>query len=146
MFRLVVVSTAILAAAPLWAQEVPSLPLRLEFDPAATAALTAAGEKVVVSAWFYGPPASKWIGADEMGLTTVRLEEITVDPVDQTVQLGEHISAIAMDWVAKPFLNVNVYSARQSSSDNILDCGMIDEPLGRVRQRDAVISCTLLDY
>jgi hypothetical protein len=48
--------------------------------------------------------------------------------------------------VANPFLNVNVYSARESSSDNILDCGMIDEPLGRVRQREPVITCTLLDY
>ncbi len=63
-----------------------------------------------------------------------------------TAMSGQHIGEIAMDWVAKPFLNVNVYSARQSSGDNILDCGMIDEPLGRVRQREAVIACTLLDY
>jgi hypothetical protein len=137
---------AVLTASPLWAQELPSLPLRPEFDPAATAALTASGEKVAVSAWFYGPPSSKWIGTDQMGLTTVRWEEITLEPVDQTVQLGEHIGQIAMDWVAKPFLNVNVYSARQSGSDNILDCGMIDEPLGRLRQRVAVITCELLDY
>jgi hypothetical protein len=63
--------------------------------------------------------------------------------VTQDVTLGENIRGIAMGWVAKPYLNVNVYAAYPLRSDAWLDCGIVDEALGLVRQHGATIACRL---
>lgn len=119
--------------------------LKIGFDPAAAAFLQEKGELVVVSGWFYSDPApGNTLPVDEIGTIYLGSEEVTVWPKDQTVTLGHNLAAAPMASVVAPMLNVNVYSARISGEDNLLDCTLVEGPTATLAKTPQTITCTLL--
>lgn len=124
--------------------DVPQLTLVIRFDPAAAQALAARGERVVVAGYFYGDPAPGATEApDEMGLINLGTEEVTIRPKEARLTLGASLSNAPLDQVVEPMVNVNVYSARWTHEDNLLDCGLVDGPVAAMTAPQEVF-CKLL--
>jgi hypothetical protein len=99
---------------------------------------------------FYGDPkpnAEKH--ANEIG-------QISVSPQEEWVEIPNaggqaHISGTKVDlqtlkWVEGDVkVNVNVVSARKSSSDNLLRCDFIDGPLSKVQKQPVTLHCALIE-
>lgn len=150
-------ATATVAASMLLACSIPATAQdKLGFDVNVTlsrkaaAKLAAEREAIVVLASYYGDPKrSAEKHADEVGRIDLTLQ-------DEQVEIpgtggGAHISGAKvdtqrLDWLAGPVMvNVNVVSARKSSSDNLLDCDFIDGPLTAVRKAPVTLHCYLID-
>jgi hypothetical protein len=116
----------------------------LVLDPAVEAALQARGEWVIVNAWFFGDPAVDSVPMDEMGLVYLGEEKATVYPVSQRVVLGGYMAGAPRDWVLDPIVNVNVFTARLTDQNNLLNCGIVEGPVAEVSGAVQTISCTLL--
>ena len=118
--------------------------IAISFDEATIARLTSLGEWVTVSAYYSGEPAREDTPTDEMGMVYLGHEEAQIFPANQTVELGGFLAGAPLDWVKEPFINVNVYSSRFVDENNILNCGILDGPLGELTGADQTINCTLL--
>ena len=79
-----------------------------------------------------------------MGMVYLGKEEAEIWPVDQTVTLGGSLGGAPLGWVTEPMVNVNVYSARLASDDNLLDCGLVDGPIAQARAAVSPIACALI--
>ena len=142
--RHTLLAIALTFAAPAVAQE-KTVTVRLTFDPAAVAAMLEKGEWVTVSTYFFGDPApGNTLPEDEMGQVYLGAETVTLWPADQTIQIGGSLGAAPMSSVIAPSLNVNVFSARFSTEDNILDCGIVDGPFADMAASMQTINCTLI--
>lgn len=131
-------------ATPAMAQET-TLTLDLRFDAASTTALQERGEMVVISAVYAGEPApGNVLPVDEMGMVYLGAEDYTVYPLNQTVQIGHSLGAAPFGNVLAPMVNVNVYSARHTDEDNLLDCGIVDGPTDALSRQPQLISCKLI--
>ncbi len=118
--------------------------VELVLDPAVEAELLARGEWVIVNAWYYGDPALDSVPMDEMGLVFLGEEEATVFPVSQTITLGGFTGGAPRDWVIEPIVNVNVFSARLTDQNNLLDCGIVEGPVAELSGAVQTITCGLL--
>jgi hypothetical protein len=116
----------------------------LVFEDGAASALKKRGEWVVVSAWYYGEPAKAGVPTDEMGLVFLGAEEATVFATDQRLVLGGMTAGAPAAWVVEPQMNVNVFSARMSDENNLLDCGIVEGPVAELAQGVQRIACRLL--
>lgn len=133
-----------LLASPAMAQET-TLTLDLQFDAASATALQERGEMVVISAYFVGEPADgNVLPVDEMGMVYLGAEDYTVYPLNQTVQIGHSLGAAPIGNVLAPMVNVNVYSARHTDENNLLDCGIVDGPTEPLSKQPQLISCKLI--
>lgn len=138
-------SLCVLVAAPAVAQET-RIEINLHFDPAAAAALQKLGEMVTVGASFYGEPsATNTLPVDEVGWITLGNEAVTVWPVDQMVHIGANLGAAPMSSVLAPEVNVNVYSARFTSEDNVLDCSLVEGPTDELSKKPQDVTCKLIE-
>ncbi|WP_214477087.1 hypothetical protein [Mesorhizobium sp. dw_380] len=116
----------------------------------AAAKLAATKEEIVVFADYYGDPKrSAQKHANEIG-------QISLAPQDEEVGIphtgghahisGAKVDAKRLDWLAgPPKVNVNVASARKSSSDNLLGCDFIDGPLSDVQKKPVTLHCGLIE-
>ncbi|WP_448786204.1 lysozyme inhibitor LprI family protein [Brucella intermedia] len=117
----------------------------------AAARLAANKEGIVVFASYYGDPKKS---AEKH---TNEIGQISVSSGDESVEIsgaggiahvsGTRIDTKSLDWVAGQVkVNVNVASARKSSSDNLLECDLIDGPVSNVRKAAPVeMHCYLID-
>ncbi len=126
----------------------PGFTVSITYSQKARSTLEARHETVIVAGYLYGSPKEN---------TPKRY----VDDVGQ-VDLGEVKSEIApgatatfdrlkpnqalLKWLDSDGLqlNINVYSGRKSSNDNLLDCGIYDGPLKAVQGQSIGISCKLI--
>jgi hypothetical protein len=107
--------------------------------------LTKAGERVIIAGYFYGEPAPKAkMQSDEAGQIYLSGEEFTIWPKDQAVTLGQSLAGAPLDQVVEPYLNVNIYSARFTSEDNLLDCEIVDDSLKALGSGEHVLNCKLI--
>ena len=137
-----VIMAAVLAGAAA-AQDM--LRLEISFDPAAAAKLAAMGERVTVSAWYYGEPLGEGlIHVDEMGQVWLGTETFDIWPLDQTVSIGGSLGGAPMGWVAQPMVNVNVYSSRLADQNNLLECDLVDGPFDELAMDAQPIRCKLI--
>lgn len=135
--------TALLAA-PAWAQET-TLTLHISFDAASATKLQEAGEMVIVSSYFWGDPvAGNVLPVNEMGQLYLGGEQATVWPQEQTVTIGGSLGGAPIGNVAAPMVNVNIYSARITSPDNLLDCGIVDGETDALSKSTQEITCKLI--
>ncbi len=116
----------------------------LVFEPGVASALKKRGEWVVISAWYYGEPVSEAVPVDEMGLVYLGAEEATVFATDQRLVLGGMTAGAPTAWVVEPQINVNVYTARKTDENNLLDCGIVEGPVAGMAQGVQQITCRLL--
>lgn len=136
------VLAALVAAGSAAAQD--SVTLDLVLDAEVEATLQARGEWIIVNAWYYGDPAVDSVPMDEMGLVYLGEEKATVYPVSQRVVIGGYTAGAPRDWVLDPLVNVNVFSARLTDQNNLLDCGLVEGPVAELAGGVQTISCTLL--
>ncbi|OYU38427.1 MAG: hypothetical protein CFE33_16360 [Pseudorhodobacter sp. PARRP1] len=135
---------AALLATPAMAQET-SLTLHITFDAASATKLQEAGEMVVVSSYFWGDPvAGNVLPVNEMGQLYLGAEQATVFPNEQTISIGHSLAGAPVGNVEAPMVNVNVYSARITSEDNLLDCGIVDGPTDALSKTTREIACKLI--
>lgn len=133
-----------LLASPALAQET-TLTLDIRFDAASTTALQERGEMVVISAIYVGEPApGNVLPVDEMGMVYLGAEDYTVYPLNQTIQIGHSLGTAPIGNVLEPMVNVNVYSARHTDENNLLDCGIVDGPTESLSKQPQLISCKLI--
>jgi uncharacterized protein YecT (DUF1311 family) len=142
-------TTAPAAAVPATVQGDMGFDVNVTLSKKAAAKLAAEKEGVAAFASYYGDPKkSAEKHANEIG-------QISVSSEDEWVQMpgtgGQaHISGAKIDkqtlnWVdGSVKVNVNVVSARKSSSDNLLSCDFIDGPVANVQKQALTLHCALI--
>ncbi len=104
-------------------------------------------EGIVVAASYYGDPKPAFAKkANEVGQIDLGREEITVDSTVASVDVtGKTFERGHVKWLeGKVMINVNVYSARRSGPDNILDCDFFDDALALAQQAPLTLHCKLI--
>jgi hypothetical protein len=135
---------ACLLASPACAED-PRITIQLTFDTAALAELVRRGEGVIIGAYYAGVPnATSTMPLDEMGQIYLGAEQITILPENRTVTIGAGLGGSAMRMTDQPMVNVNVYSARFTDENNLLNCGIVDGPVADYIDTTQTISCTLI--
>ena len=116
----------------------------LVFEGGTASSLKKRGEWVVISAVYYGEPVSDNVPVDESGLVYLGAEEATVFATDQRLVLGGMTAGAPLNWVVEPVINVNVFSARMTDENNLLDCGIVEGPVAALEGQVQQITCRLL--
>lgn len=144
---LAVLAMAGVAGGPVIAQPPGRLDIRVIMSPGAGRELASRSEAIIVAAFFYGDPAPHARRyADETGRIALHRREEALPAAGGTARfaLGQ-IPARARARVRGPLLvNVNVYSARRSSPDNLLSCDFMDGPVPGTRRMPVTLHCALI--
>jgi hypothetical protein len=147
---LFVASALTLTALPAVADEKFSFDINVTLSKKAAAKLASQKEGIIAFASYYGDPKrGAERHANEIG-------QIDLTPQDEQVDIpgsggsahisGANIDAKRLDWLAGPAkVNLNVASARKSSSDNLLACDFIDGALVDVRKAPITLHCSLIE-
>lgn len=131
--------------------------VEITLSPAARARLASQHESVVASAEYFGEPsaqaqADRVPGSENPWLTLHRAQvELEGAQIDGGVAVAR-FPAVTLDpeqlaWTdapGAPQVNVNVYSGRRSSPDNLLDCGMFQDTLAVAARAPIKVSCGLI--
>lgn len=145
------VAMLLIAAEPVAAAaEKLSFDVNVTLSEKALAKLGTLKEGIIISAAYYGDPRPSFKKhVDETG-------HINLGSGDEEVELpasggratvtGSKVDTTRLVWLSGPVqINVNVYSARKSNSDNLLSCDFIDGPLADVVNAPVPLHCTLID-
>ncbi|MET2825467.1 hypothetical protein [Mesorhizobium shangrilense] len=141
---------ALLTVSASAAQAGDSYGFRIDLSLSAKAAseLARLHEGIVVAASYYGDPKPAFAKkANEVGQIDLGREEITVDSTVASVDVtGKAFERGHVKWLTegKVMVNVNVYSARRSGPDNILDCDFFDDALTLAQQAPLTLHCKLI--
>ena len=120
----------------------------VSLSPRAAATLAERHEAITVWASWYGvatEAAAKH--ADEMGQIDFGTETVQLPGTGGSAHLsGQHVTINHLDWVQDRTVTVlvNVYSARLSSQDNLLDCGLFEDSVAVARAKPVEIACKLI--
>jgi hypothetical protein len=119
--------------------------VQLTFTPRAAEKLAASNERVVVNGMYWG--VAKQGAASAMdGQATLGSDEVEVAPENAKIVVsgaGVDETRIA-DIDGAPQVLVNVYSARRSHADNLLNCGIYEGPVSMAQQKPIEIQCDLI--
>jgi hypothetical protein len=122
--------------------------VEITLSPKASAKLAALHENIIVSASYSGDPApDAEKHTDEIGSIPLGIENIEVPGKAGTVRVpGTKIRRNRFAWIKGPvLLNVNVYSARHSGPDNILNCDFFDGRLENAIRKPVPLHCSLIE-
>ena len=121
--------------------------IKLRFDDRATLTLAQIGESVVVSALYYGDPSAKGEAhSDEMGQIWLGTEEVEVDGLNQTVHLKAALDDEGLVWIKGALrVNINIFSARHSDLNNLLNCAIFEDDIAVAQARTPVLRCVMLE-
>jgi hypothetical protein len=132
---------ALLLALPAYADP---LTLDLTFSDKALAELQTRGEMVTVAAYWMGDPLpGSTLPLSEIGTVFLQAEDVTLWPTPQRVTLGANLASAPMDQVTAPMVNVNVFTARHSDENNLIDCDFIDAPADEITTPQPIL-CKLI--
>ncbi|MER8594580.1 hypothetical protein NKH33_23910 [Mesorhizobium sp. M1182] len=143
-------SVLLACVVPATAQTDMSFDVNVTLSKKAAAKLAAEKEGIVVFASYYGDPKpSAAKHANEVGLIdlTPHDEEVEIPGTGGHARIsGAKVDAKRLDWLAgPPDVNVNVASARKSSSVNLIGCDFIDGPLSNVQRAPVTLHCGLIE-
>jgi hypothetical protein len=149
---LVIVSLAISAGDAVgWASpalDASPFTVHISLSPKGADRLSALHEGIVVAASYSGDPnAAGQKHVDQIGRIDLGREEIVTAGKAGTVEVtGTKVRRQRMAWIEGPvLLNVNVYSARRSGSDNILNCDFFDGKLADAARGTVELNCSLIE-
>lgn len=123
----------------------------VSLSPVAAKQLAQTKEGIIVSADYFGYPT---VAAQQQQLADPREPWMTLKRAQ--IELGAsggtaHFAAARFDEKqlgliekGEPQVNINVYSARKASQDNVLDCGMFQDTLQVAAQEPIKIECKLI--
>jgi len=113
----------------------------------AEATLEARGEAIVVRAMYSGKPIpSKVSKADEDGMIDLGDEDAIIPGRNgQAVITGSKVIRSAIGWVKAVDVLVNVFTARRTTPDNLIDCGIFEDTLAKAQVTGPVaIACKMI--
>jgi hypothetical protein len=124
----------------------PAFTVTLAYSAAAAAKLSEAKEQVIVDAAYYGEP-NPGFEPTEPGGVDLGSEQHSVTPDVAAVPFAAKVDAAkaAKEVKGEPRVLINVYSARLSSPDNLLDCGIHDGPIADAKSAEIRIACKLIE-
>ena len=105
-------------------------------------------ESIVVSADYYGEPKpDAQDHANQIGMINLGVENVEVIGAAGLVKItGTKIDIHRLDWIKGPvLLNVNAFSGRHASADNILACDFFDGRLSSAVRKTPVLHCSLIE-
>lgn len=122
--------------------------IMVSYSPRAAAVMARRHEGLTISAYYEGEPnAAGRRHANEEGSITLGTDEVTVPGRPGPVAVsGRGLIAARLAWIrpGTARVNVNLYSARRSGPDNILDCGLVEGPLAQMTGRTHAVRCKLI--
>ncbi len=140
------------AVQPLQAQEQKSIifafDVEISLSDMAAARLKMRHESIVVSAYYSGdakPSTEKH--TNQIGTIDLGTENVEVIGAAGLVRVtGTKIDITRLEWIKGPVMvNVNAYSGRHSSADNILVCDFFDGKLSSAVRKPAQLHCSLIE-
>lgn len=136
-----------LALAPPAAAGPLGFELTLKLSDKLKTELTARGETLIVHTRFYGEPNEAGVSEiDDMGYIQLGEAELELQPLDAPVAISDAPvppAKLAL-LTGKPLVNVNVFTGRRSSEDNLISCDFIDGPVEDLRPAPTEIYCGLI--
>ena len=123
------------------------LSVEVTLSPKAAALLAEKHEAITVSAMYLGRPVpSKKSEAAPDGTIALGSEDLTLPASGgRAVVTGTHVVTSRVKWVKSLQISINVYSARHSSPDNLLDCDAFQDAIANVHGKTIPIHCKLID-
>lgn len=121
--------------------------VQLTFTPRAAEKLVATKELVTIAGMYWGlPTAAAAPTADEVGQINLGVDYIDVSPENGAYMVpGSGFDDSKIESVdGAPQVLVNVYSARKTHADNLLNCGIYEGPIAMAQQRPVEIQCDLI--
>ncbi len=142
-----VLATVLTAGTALANARAPRFSVTVTLSAKAAAELAAKREGIIVAAYYYGEPtkaAEK--KADEVGQIGLGTEQQRLGSAGGTATFtGKGYQAKRLGWIAgEPQINVNVYSARLSGPDNLLDCGLFEDAVSVAEANPVTVACKLI--
>ena len=129
--------------------QVPSsFTLRVAVTLSSQAAVRLAhGERIVVYAAFAAEPApGQQKHADQVGRIDLGHRQVEIPGRPGTATLHVSTAAMPLRWTQGPIgLNINVFSARRTSRDNLLACDFFDGPLDHALAQPIALHCSLIE-
>lgn len=134
-------------AAPGFAGQKAGFDLDIELSAKAAVKLRAQKEAIIVDASYYGDPApdgEKY--ANEVGQIDLGSERLEIPGRTGKAHItGTGLNSGRLRLISGPVkVNVNIYSARKSSTDNLLACDFIDGELANVMKAPVILRCGLI--
>jgi len=157
--RLVVASLAVLAlAACSKSEEAAPAPaeapkpanfaydIALSFTPAAVEKVTKHGDKVTISALYYGnaTPSSVSLADPSDGTIHLNTDRVEVDARDQTVHMtGEGVNTPNFDKIVekKPLVLLNIFATKAGKKDPVIACGVFQDYVASAQGAPVKIRC-----
>jgi hypothetical protein len=62
----------------------------------------------------------------------------------RAVITGKTVNTSRIRWVKEFDVNINVFTARRSSPDNLIDCDFYQDAVAKVQAKPLAISCKLI--
>ncbi len=124
--------------------------VQVTLSPLARKQLADSKETIIVDADYFGYPTvaaqqQKVPGSENPWLTLHEAQ------VEMDAPGTAHFASVTLDEAKlgliekrEPEVNINVYSGRKSSPDNLLDCGMFQDKLRVAAQASVKIDCKLI--
>jgi hypothetical protein len=140
----------ILALYEIRGNDVVIFPFEIEVSNSAKAEKTLTGKKetLIVSAHFWGEPTDpKEKAKGEDGMVVFVNKDIELTGNERVARFeGLTFNKALLSKVTDKdiFLNVNVFSGRKSSKDNLLTCGILDTKVSQVVNKRYVLGCQLI--
>lgn len=114
---------------------------------AARKKLSQSGESVIVGAEYFGEPAAD-AGKDminDIGAIDLGRREVEIPGAGKARFDGSALKRDRLAFVkGKPQVNVNVWSGRKSSPDNLLNCDMFQNAIEVAAQKPIKLHCRLI--
>jgi hypothetical protein len=121
--------------------------VRLTLTPRAAEKLAGANERVIVAGMYWGVPneAARPV-ADEIGQIPLGEDFVEVAPENATITVpAANFEPDQVQHVdGAPQVLVNVYSARKTHEDNLLNCGIYEGPVAMAQKQPVDIQCDLI--
>jgi hypothetical protein len=130
------------------AQNAMGFDFQITLSDKAARRLASSRESITILASFYGDPkktAEKY--ANQVGQIDLGTERLDLPGKGQTVHiLGNKVRSTGLKQIASPVMvNVNVFTARKTSKDNLLSCDFIDTELQSVKAQPIALHCSLIE-
>ncbi len=143
--------TALLLVATLPAAAQPAVQpftVEVQLSPKAAARLAALRESISLAAVYYGDPmpAARRF-ADSMGQIPLGNEDVTIPGQPGSVTFTGSMVPLAKLALIRNHdvkVNLNVFSARRSGPDNILNCDLFEDSVALATRRPVRIKCKLI--
>ncbi|EXL03737.1 hypothetical protein [Aquamicrobium defluvii] len=120
---------------------------KITLSPKAAAKLKSSHETITVWASFYGEPTHEGENhTDELGMVDLGKESFELPGQPGVVHItGKNAGGAKLKWVkGPPSVNVNLYTSRKSSDQNLIDCDLIDGKVAKVQAKPITVNCFLI--